>query len=359
MLHEGGKTGGSRIPRSTATEPIGNSEAFPQLVVKTRSIPRVACIGCGYWGQKVARNLASLNALHAVADVSPAALAQVSGQFSIPGLSFEAVLADPECDAVAIASPASLHAEHVHRALLAGKHVFVEKPLALHLAEGHALVKLARDRGRILMVGHLLRYHPIVVALIEQVQSNRLGTVKHIYSRRFGLGKIRTEEDVIWSFAPHDISIILALLQEEPTYISGEATSILTAGVADIANIHLGFPSSVTARISVSWLNPTKEQRTVIIGSEAHAVFDDTLPWEQKLQIYDHRIELSANAPSVSKAEPVATSVEKREPLREELAHFLACIATGCQPLTDGTEALGVLSVLEETSKSVRAKSRV
>jgi UDP-2-acetamido-3-amino-2,3-dideoxy-glucuronate N-acetyltransferase len=356
MLHEGGKASGVRVPRSALAEPITGSEAHP--IARPQLVPRVACIGCGYWGKKVARNLASLNALHAVSDVMPDAVAHAAGQYSTQGLSFEAILEDPECDAVAIASPASLHAEHVRRALTAGKHVFVEKPLALHLLEGHALVKLARERNRTLMIGHLLRYHPIVVALVEQVRSGRLGTIKHIYSRRFGLGKIRTEEDVIWSFAPHDISIVLALMQEAPNYISGEATSILTAGIADIANIHLGFPSGITARISVSWLNPTKEQRTVVIGSDAHAVFDDTLPWEQKLQVYDHRIEWSADAPSVSKAEPIATSVEHREPLREELSHFLACVSTGRQPLTDGAEALGVLGVLEEASKSIRAKGR-
>lgn len=356
MLHEGGKASGARAQRSTLTEPIAGVDAF--AASKTRLIPRVACVGCGYWGKKVARNLASLNALHAVSDVMPDAVAHTAGQYSTQGLTFEAILEDPECDAVAIASPASLHAEHVRRALMAGKHVFVEKPLALQLFEGHALVKLARERGRTLMIGHLLRYHPIVVAMVEQVRSGRLGMIKHIYSRRFGLGKIRTEEDVIWSFAPHDISIILALMQEDPNYVSGEATSILTAGIADIANIHLGFPSGVTARISVSWLNPTKEQRTVVIGSDAHAVFDDTLPWEQKLQIYDHRIEWAADAPSVSKAEPIATSVEHREPLREELAHFLSCVSTGRQPLTDGAEALGVLGVLEEASKSIRAKGR-
>jgi UDP-2-acetamido-3-amino-2,3-dideoxy-glucuronate N-acetyltransferase len=314
-------------------------------------------VGCGYWGKKVARNLASLNALHAVADISPDALNEVSMQYSILGQSFEAILDDPDCAAVAIASPASMHGEHVRRALLAGKHVVVEKPLALQLFEGHSLVKLARDRGRILMVGHVLRYHPIVVALVEQVRSGRLGAIKHVYSRRFGLGKIRTEEDVIWSFAPHDISIVLALLGEAPSYVSSEATSIVTQGIADIANIHLGFPSGVTARISVSWLNPTKEQRTVVIGSAAHAVFDDTLPWDQKLQIYDHRIDMSADSPSVSKAEPIATAVAKGEPLREELSHFLSCVATNRQPLTDGTEALNVLGVLELAAKSVRDKA--
>jgi UDP-2-acetamido-3-amino-2,3-dideoxy-glucuronate N-acetyltransferase len=356
MLHEGGKSGGSLVQRSAVAEPIANGEALSHFTVKG-PVGRVACVGCGYWGKKVARNLASLNALHAVSDVSQEALSEVSEEYGVTGYDFDAILNDPDCDAVAIASPAALHAEHVRRALQAGKHVFVEKPLALQLFEGRSLVKLARDRGRILMVGHLLRYHPVVIALVEQVKSGRLGEIKHIYSRRFSLGKIRTEEDVIWSFAPHDISLILALLGEAPTYVSGEASSILTPGIADMANIHLGFPSGVSARVSVSWINPTKEHRTVVIGSDAHAVFDDTLDWDKKLQIFDHRIDLSSDAPSVSKAEPVSPKIEKGEPLREELAHFLNCIATGRQPVTDGAEALGVLSVLEQAAKSVRAKS--
>jgi UDP-2-acetamido-3-amino-2,3-dideoxy-glucuronate N-acetyltransferase len=358
MLHEGGKAGGSRLPRSTVAEPMdADTQTLPRFAVTSNPVARTACIGCGYWGKKVARNLAALNALHAVADTQPAALADTSNEYAVPGHTFQEVLDDPDCDAVAIASPASLHGEHVRRALTAGKHVFVEKPLALQVFEGRSLVKLARDRGRILMVGHVLRYHPIVIALVEAARSGRLGSIKHVYSRRFGLGKIRTEEDVIWSFAPHDISIILALLGENPTYVSGEATSILTPGIADIANIHLGFPSGVTARISVSWLNPTKEQRTVIIGTKAHAVFDDTLPWEKKLQIYDHRIDLSDAAPSISRADPVSPTVVQAEPLREELSHFLGCLATGRQPVTDGVEALGVLNVLEQAAKSVRAKS--
>jgi UDP-2-acetamido-3-amino-2,3-dideoxy-glucuronate N-acetyltransferase len=358
MLHEGGKAGGSRLPRSTVAEPLDTAETFTRFTVKAHPVPRTACIGCGYWGKKVARNLAGLNALHAVADIAPGALAEISNEYAVPGHTFEAILEDPDCEAVAIASPASLHGDHVRRALNAGKHVFVEKPLALQVFEGHQLVKLARDRGRILMVGHVLRYHPIVVALVEQARSGRLGTIKHIYSRRFGLGKIRTEEDVIWSFAPHDISIILALLGETPTYVSGEATSIITPGIADIANIHLGFPSGVTARISVSWLNPTKEHRTVIIGSKAHAVFDDVQSWDKKLQIYDHRIEMSASdEPSISRADPVSPTVAPGEPLREELAHFLNCVSTGRQPVTDGAEALEVLNVLEQAAKSVRAKT--
>src|ERR1700733_9132155 len=184
MLHEGGKAGGSRLPRSTAAEPIDNAESFPRYAVAASAVARTACIGCGYWGKKVARNLAALNALHAVADVSPASLAETSNEYAVPGQTFEAILDDPECEAVAIASPASMHGDHVRRALQAGKHVFVEKPLALQVFEGHSLVKLARDRGRILMVGHVLRYHPIVIALVEAARSGRLGSIKHVYSRR-------------------------------------------------------------------------------------------------------------------------------------------------------------------------------
>ncbi|MBV8977089.1 MAG: Gfo/Idh/MocA family oxidoreductase [Alphaproteobacteria bacterium] len=357
MLHEGGKAGGSRVSRPIIAEPIERPAAYPHLALPTVRIPRTACIGCGYWGRKVARNLAELNALHAAADISPGALAEVVKMHDVPGHDLDTILADPSCEAVAIASPAPMHGEHVRRALMAGKHVFVEKPLALQLFDAHSLVKLARERGRILMVGHLLRYHPVVMALVDLARKGRLGAVKHVYSRRFSLGKIRMEEDVMWSLAPHDISIVLALIGETPSYVSAETTSILTPGIADIANIHLGFPSGISARVSVSWLNPTKEQRTVVIGSKAHAVFDDIQPWEKKLQIYDHRVDVSTGQPTIDRADPVSPVVEQAEPLKEELSHFLDCVATGRQPVTDGHEALSVLSVLEGAATSARSKN--
>jgi UDP-2-acetamido-3-amino-2,3-dideoxy-glucuronate N-acetyltransferase len=199
----------------------------------------------------------------------------------------------------------------------------------------------------------VLRYHPGVRRLIEEVRSSRLGNVRHIYSRRLGLGKFRTEEDVLWSFAPHDISIILAIFGELPWRVSAHGRSILNPRLADIARVHLDFANGVTADIAVSWLNPVKEHKLVLIGSRAQAVFDDTLNWAEKLQVYDHGIDMSSGAVQVAKANPVLVQVDEKEPLREECAHFLSCIAAGKTPRTDGVEAVRVLKVLEAAAKSM------
>jgi UDP-2-acetamido-3-amino-2,3-dideoxy-glucuronate N-acetyltransferase len=221
--------------------------------------------------------------------------------------------------------------------------------------EGRALARLANERGRILMVGHLLQYHPLVLKLIELVRAGRLGEIKHVYSNRLNIGKVRTEEDVIWSFAPHDLSVILAILDMLPQSVSVEGTCILDPKIADIANVHMSFSGNVTARVFVSWLNPYKEQKLCVIGTEAHAVFDDTVDWADKLLIYDHKIEYRHGRPEATKAEPVRVAVEQREPLREECAHFLHSISAGSAPRTDTVEALRVLSVLDAATRSLNS----
>lgn len=315
--------------------------------------PAVAAIGCGYWGKNIVRNFAELGALRAVCDADRSVAEQFAAKYGVPALSLPEILADSRFDGVAFASPAALHTEHAGGALKAGKHVFVEKPLALTVPEGRALAKLAHERGRILMVGHLLQYHPLVLKLIEMVRSGRLGEIKHVYSNRLNIGKVRTEEDVIWSFAPHDLSVILAILDELPQSVSVEATCILSPKIADIANIHMTFSGGVTGRVFVSWLNPYKEQRLSVIGTKAHAVFDDTVKWEDKLLVYDHKVEYRSGRPEAIKADPVRVSVEQREPLREECAHFLHSISAGTAPRTDTTEALRVLSVLDAATRSM------
>lgn len=322
----------------------------PSAVVEK---PRVAAIGCGHWGKNIVRNLSQLGALSAVSDIAATVAADFSSRYAVPARPFADLLEDDEIDAVAIATPASFHADHVRRALEAGKHVFVEKPLAMNVSEGQVLSDLARSRGRILMVGHVLRYHPVVRKLLEEVRSGRLGTVRHIYSRRLGLGKCRTEEDVLWSFAPHDVSIILAIFGQLPRLVSAHGRAILNSDIADIARLHLDFANGVTADIAVSWINPVKEHKLVLIGSRAQAIFDDTAKWSDKLQIFDHGFDMSSGAVSVVKAEPVPIRVDEKEPLREEFAHFLSCVAAAKTPRTDGQEALRVLSVLEAASTSM------
>lgn len=340
--------GFSALDHSSEQEALARSILAPDL-----QRPKVAAIGCGQWGRNIVRNLSHLGALSAVSDLASNVATEFSSRFQVPARRFEEVLEDDEIEAVAIATPAALHAVHTRQALEAGKHVFVEKPLAMSVPDGQLLGTLAKERQRILMVGHVLRYHPVVRKLLQEVRSGRLGTIRHIYSRRLGLGKFRTEEDVLWSFAPHDISIILAIFGDLPKRVSAHGRPILNSHIADIARVHLDFESGVTADVAVSWLNPVKEHKLVLIGSRAQAVFDDTANWPEKLQIFDHGIDMSSGAVRVVRAEPVLVRVDQKEPLREECAHFLSCVSAGKTPRTDGNEALRVLRVLEAAASSM------
>jgi UDP-2-acetamido-3-amino-2,3-dideoxy-glucuronate N-acetyltransferase len=221
------------------------------------------------------------------------------------------------------------------------------------VTDGQVLAQIARERQRVLMVGHVLRYHPVVRKLLREVRSGRLGTVRHIYSRRLSLGRFRTEEDVLWSLAPHDISIILAIFGDLPQRVSAHGRPILNSHIADIARLHLDFANGVTADVAVSWLNPVKEHKLVLIGSRAQAVFDDAAKWPDKLQIFDHGIDVSSGAVRVVRADPVLVRVDEKEPLREECAHFLSCVTASKTPRTDSIEGLRVLRVLEAAANSM------
>jgi UDP-2-acetamido-3-amino-2,3-dideoxy-glucuronate N-acetyltransferase len=316
-------------------------------------LPRVAAIGCGHWGKNIARNLSRLGALHAVCDSNASAALKVSSDFGVPARSFGDLLDDPNCDALALASPASLHCEQVRHALKAGKHVFVEKPLALNVSEGYDLARLARKRSRVLMVGHLLRYHPHALKLVELVRDGQLGQIRRIFARRQSPGRLRTEEDVMWSFAPHDISLILAIMGERPKRVWAEGSAILAPSVLDMATIHMKFANGVAARVHVSWLNPYKEQKLTVVGSRATAIFDDRADWADKLLVYEHDIVFRDGRPWTVKNDPIRFPLEQREPLREECAHFLHSVSTGVSPRTDSTEALAVLSVLDAATRSL------
>ncbi len=316
-------------------------------------VPTVAAVGCGQWGKNIARNLSNLGALHAVCDSNPAAAHKISSEYGVPAKSLQEVLGDGACEAIALASPAAMHSEHVRHALKAGKHVFVEKPLALNMSDGYELARLARKRSRVLMVGHLLRYHPHVLKLIDLVREGELGQVRRIFARRQGPGRLRTEEDVMWSFAPHDISLILALMGEQPKRVWAEGSAILQPAVLDMATIHMKFPNGVAARVHVSWLNPYKEQKLTVVGTKATAIFDDRADWADKLLVYEHNVLYRDGRPWTLRADPVRYRLDHREPLREECAHFLESVSAGTAPRTDSSEALGVLSVLEAATRSL------
>ena len=313
----------------------------------------IAVVGNGYWGRNLVRNFFDLGVLEVVCDGKPEVEAAIRQTY--PSVNFtrdySEVLNLDSVDAVVLSTPAATHYEMARRALLAGKDVFVEKPLALDAGEGAELVNLAARKGRILMVGHILRYHPAVRKLKALIGSGALGRIQYLYSNRLNIGKIRTEENILWSFAPHDISAILALLDEEPLEVRCAGGSYLNQAVSDVTLTDLTFPSGVRAHIFVSWLHPFKEQRLVVVGSEKMAVFDDTAA--DKLVLYPHRVEWKNRIPTAVKAEGCPVPLEPLEPLREECLALLQAMETRENPITDGNEGLRVLHVLKACQESL------
>jgi len=353
----------SRLSRSSGRNDVNErfgDAGYTDLeeMVSQKSIS-VAVVGCGYWGKNLVRNFADIGALAAIADPNPDVAGRMSVGHGVPAMSFEQILADDAIAGVAIASPAMLHAELCIRALEAGKHVFVEKPLALTLEDGHQVVATAEKVGRTLMVGHLLQYHSGFTSLIELVRAGRIGRLQYIYSNRLNLGKIRREENVFWSFAPHDISMILALTDDMPTVVTSHGSAFLHDAIPDSTMTHLQFESGVAAHIFVSWLHPFKEQKLVVVGTEGMAVFDDTKPWDKKLGIYPHKVRWENHLPTPEKAEFLTIELVPDEPLRRECEHFLEVAANGETPRTDGAEALRVLDVLCSAQVSLETGASV
>lgn len=309
---------------------------------------RVAVIGCGYWGKNLARNFAQLGALKAIVDPNHETAKFHAETHNVEPMDMAAALADNAIQGVIIAAPAEFHKDLALQAIEAGKHVYVEKPLALSVADGEIMRDAAKAAGLTLMVGHLLQYHPIFVALRDMVRGGELGKIRYAYSNRLSMGKFRLEEDAFWSLAPHDVSMILALFQDAPSVVRGGGLDFITPGIADESRIDMIFPSGGRAHVFASWLHPFKEQRLVVVGEKAMAVFEDSQPeWKKKLVLYRHSVDISGPIPSPIKAEPEYIDVPHGEPLNSECQHFLDCVASGDQPFTDAEEALRVLRVLE------------
>jgi UDP-2-acetamido-3-amino-2,3-dideoxy-glucuronate N-acetyltransferase len=316
--------------------------------------PGLALVGAGYWGKNLVRNFHALGALKAVCESDATRHADL--QKLAPGVtmtgSWPQILSDASINAVAISTPAEMHAAMVRQALEAGKDVFVEKPLCLSAGDGESLVKVAEEKNRILMVGHILWYHPAVLKLKSLVDSGELGKIRYIYSNRLSLGKVRREENILWSFAPHDISVILGLLGEMPDDIRMQGGNYLHKDIADVTVSLLSFPGGTKAHIFVSWLHPFKEQKLVVVGEKCMAVFNDTEP-KDKLVLYPHGVDIGDTATTVRKAEGKPVELEPGEPLRAECAHFLDCVKTRSKPRTDGGEGLRVLRVLQRCQEAL------
>ncbi|MGH9828551.1 MAG: Gfo/Idh/MocA family protein, partial [Blastocatellia bacterium] len=254
---------------------------------------------------------------------------------------------------IVIATPAETHFSVALRAIQAGKDVLVEKPLTLRTDEAELLIQEADKRGRLLMVGHLLEYHPAVIRLTELVRSGALGDVRYIYSSRLNLGKVRREENILWSFAPHDIAIILRITGTMPVQVTASGGAYLQPNIADVTVTNLLFEAGIRAHIFVSWLHPYKEQRLVVIGSKRMAVFDDVLP-DDKLVVYDQGVEFVNGFPITRKDGAKPEKIEKYEPLRRQSEVVLECISNRRQPLTDGRSGLRVLQVLSAAEESLK-----
>jgi predicted dehydrogenase len=320
---------------------------------------RVGVAGLGYWGPNLARNFAAIEGceLAWLCDASEEARAKLASSFPAARTTADLaeMLADPELDAVVLATPVPTHAELAVAVAQAGKHCFVEKPLATSAADAERAVAAAAAAGRILMVGHLLEYHPAVARLKEMIENQELGGLYYVYGNRLNLGKLRADENALWSLGAHDVSVALHLIGEEPEQCEAHGASFVREGVQDVVFCYLRFPSGVVAHLHLSWLDPHKERRLTVVGSRRMATFDDMLI-EGKLTVYDKGFDEDTH----TWGEYIARSgdifsprIANAEPLRVECEHFAECIRTGQMPRSDGHSGLRVVRVLEQLQRSL------
>lgn len=313
---------------------------------------KVAVIGCGYWGKNHIRVMHELGVLAAVVDANFETAQQFSKEYDVPAIAIDAIADTVDIEAVVVATPAITHGEWVERLLKAGKHVLVEKPLCLDVAQGKRLVALAESKGLTLMVGHILQYHPAFQTLKAEIAKGSIGKLGYLHASRRSTGKIRGDEDVWWSFAPHDVSMVLALTGQVPKKVYAHASCLLQDNIADVVNADLHF-TDLTAHLTISWLHPFKEHKLIAVGDAGAIVFDDTKDWPEKLmQSPPLATTKPEEVPVAQKGEAKAIAVIASEPLKNECLHFLECVRDGKRPLTNGREALAVLETLQHGSQA-------
>jgi predicted dehydrogenase len=320
---------------------------------------RVGVVGLGYWGPNLARNFAAIPgcALEWLCDESMQARDRLAPSFPSARTTGEVddLLNDPALDAVALATPVPTHAALAIRVAQAGKHCFVEKPLATTTANAEEAVAEAERAGRILMVGHLLEYHPAVDRLKELIDGGELGSLYYVYGNRLNLGKLRADENALWSLGAHDVSVVLHLIGEEPVECSAHGESYVREGVQDVVFCYLRFPSGIVAHLHLSWLDPHKERRLTVVGARRMATFDDML-LEGKLTVYDKGFDEDVHTWGeyiARSGESFSPRIANTEPLRVECEHFVQCIRDGTTPRSDGHSGLRVVRVLEQLQHSL------
>lgn len=324
----------------------------------------ISILGCGYWGPNLVRNLKSTagSRIRTVCDVRPERLAYIRELYPDVAVSqdFASVLEGDDSDAVVIATPIKTHFPLARQALLAGKHVFVEKPMATTVAECEELLVLARDRSRVLMVGHTFVYSPTVRRIREVVASGELGEVMYVSSRRLNLGLLQHDMNVAWDLAPHDISIILFVLGEMPVSVNCQGKAHVNPAVEDVVNMTLNFANGGFAMIHNSWIDPRKVRETTIVGTRKMLVYDDIEPLE-KMRIYDKCVEFPPHYDTFAEftysyhyGDMYVPYIKQVEPLKVECQSFIDCISSGIASDSDGSEGLKVVRILEAAGKSIR-----
>jgi len=316
----------------------------------------IAVIGCGYWGKNLVRNFAELGALHTVCDADPERVQHFKSLYPWvkTETNFSQVLENGEIVGIAIATPAALHYSMAKQALLAGKDVFVEKPFTTASKDAQELVKLSQKHERVLMVGHLLIYHPAVQALKKHIQSGELGEIYYLYSTRVNLGQIRQDENALWRLVPHDIAMFLYLLEKSPVVISAQGSSYLQPDFVDVVFVTLRLGKAL-AHVHASWLDPHKIRQLTVVGSKKMAVFDDVEP-EYKLRIYNKGV--ISDTLLIRSGEASLPQLAITEPLRLECQEFIKCIRERKEPLSDANLAVKVVEALEMADNLMRNKSK-
>ena len=314
------------------------------------NLPRVAVVGGGQWGRNHVRTLAEMGALAAVCDHDAERASALAETHGVPVMDFDAIITDADVAAIVLALPAEHNAALAERALSAGKHLLVEKPIALTSGDAEAMVEAARSHNRVLMVGHILRYHNAFRALVAELDAGRIGAVRHIQSHRLGFGKFYDRFDALWDLAPHDLSLVLSLTGAASSHVDAAAVSV-TTGQTDTAHLHLGFEAGPTAHVHVSRHSVYGERRFVVTGETGSLIWDDLLDWPGKLSLVPHDVRRADDGVwhfDKGGAEPI--DVTPGMALTDELAHFLDCVENGTKPLTPGQQGLDVVRILEAAS---------